>query len=70
VSKRAEVAAPRRALNKTEQTKASAEAPTKRLTVDIPESLHTRIRVACARNKLQMKELVVQGIDRVLEQYE
>jgi len=61
---------PRRASDKIQEAKPAVDEPTKPLTVDIPESLHTRIRVACARNKLQMKELVMEGINRVFEQYE
>jgi hypothetical protein len=36
---------------------ASAE-PTKRLTVDLPESLHTRIKLACAANHQKMADAV------------
>ena len=36
---------------------ASAE-PTKQLTVDLPESLHTRIKLACAANHQKMADAV------------
>jgi hypothetical protein len=32
--------------------------PTRRLTVDIPESLHTRIKLACAANRQKMADAV------------
>ena len=39
--------------------KADAPAePTKRLTVDLPESLHTRIKLACATNHQKMADAV------------
>jgi hypothetical protein len=48
----------------------AADEPTKRLTIDIPESLHTRIKVTCARNKLRMNTMFMEGLNRVLAQYE
>jgi hypothetical protein len=32
--------------------------PTKRLTVDIPESLHTRIKLGCVANRQKMADAV------------
>lgn len=70
MSKRAALAAPRRVPERLVGTKPSEDEPTKRLTVDIPESLHTRIKVACARNKVKMNTLVMEGLNRALSQYE
>lgn len=70
MGKRAAAAPPRRAPERLAGAKRPADEQTKRLTVDIPESLHTRIKIACARNKLKMKALVMEGLNRALEQYE
>jgi hypothetical protein len=32
--------------------------PLKRLTIDIPESLHTRIKTACAANRRKMTDAI------------
>lgn len=37
---------------------AVAEEPMKRLTIDIPESLHTRIKLSCVANRQKMAEAV------------
>jgi hypothetical protein len=34
------------------------DVPMKRLTIDIPESLHTRIKIACAANRQKMADAV------------
>ena len=34
------------------------DVPTKRLTVDVPEDLHRRIKVDCARNGVQISDVV------------
>jgi predicted HicB family RNase H-like nuclease len=70
MSKRGVLAAPRSAPDNFVGAKAALDEPTKRLTLDIPEGLHTRIKVACARNKLKMNTMVMEGLNRVLEQYE
>jgi hypothetical protein len=44
--------------------------PKVRLTVDVPESLHTRIKTICERNKLKMNALILEGVHRALEHYE
>jgi hypothetical protein len=44
--------------------------PKVRLTVDVPESLHTRIKAACVRNELKMNALILEGVHRALEHYE
>ena len=44
--------------------------PKVRLTVDAPESPDTRIKVVCARNKLKMNALILEGVHRALEHYE
>jgi predicted HicB family RNase H-like nuclease len=44
--------------------------PKVRLTVDVPESLHARIKIACARNELKMNALILEGVHRALERYE
>ncbi len=37
---------------------AKVEGPTKRLTVDIPEELHRRIKVQCAMKDIQISDVV------------
>ena len=44
--------------------------PKVRLTVDVHESLDTRIKIVCARNKLKMNALILEGVHRALEHYE
>ena len=44
--------------------------PKVRLTVDVPESLHIRIKAACARSELKMNALILEGVHRALEHYE
>ena len=44
--------------------------PKVRLTVDVPESVHTRIKIACLRNELKMNALILEGVHRALERYE
>jgi predicted HicB family RNase H-like nuclease len=44
--------------------------PKVRLTVDVPESLHARIKIACARNEFKMNALILEGVHRALERYE
>jgi hypothetical protein len=38
--------------------------PTKRLTIDIPLSLHTRIKSQCALQNLQMADVIRQMLER------
>jgi hypothetical protein len=38
--------------------------PKVRLTVDVPEGLHTRIKATCQRNKLKMNVLILEGVHR------
>jgi hypothetical protein len=35
-----------------------AAEPMKRLTIDVPESLHTRIKISCVTNKQKMADVV------------
>jgi hypothetical protein len=44
--------------------------PKVRLSVDVPESLDSRIKAVCARNKLKMNALILEGVHRALEHYE
>jgi hypothetical protein len=44
--------------------------PKVRLTVDVPEGLHTRIKTTCERNKLKVNVLILEGVHRALEHYE
>jgi hypothetical protein len=37
---------------------AASEEPVKRLTIDIPESLHTRIKISCAASHQKMSDAV------------
>jgi len=48
---------------------AVTDEPMKRLTVDVPESLHTEIKVVCAHRKLKMNALVMDGLRRALDHY-
>ena len=45
-------------------------ASMKRLTVDIPEILHTQIKVTCARHKLKINTLVMDGVRHELARYQ
>jgi ParG len=50
--------------------KAAAEAvpapagPMKRLTIDVSEDLHTRLKVGCARRRLKMADMLRELLDR------
>jgi hypothetical protein len=74
MNKRVAMAPPRRTPEdwvKQEPAPAPASTePQKRLTIDVPESLHTRIKITCARNKLKMNALILEGVHRALEHYE
>lgn len=39
-------------------TAPKAETPTKRLTIDVPEDLHRRMKVRCASDGTQMSDVV------------
>ena len=41
-----------------EKAPAKVEGPTKRLTVDVPEDLHRRIKVQCAMKDTQISDVV------------
>jgi ParG protein len=63
VAKKVQIAPPREVTTQDEwvSRKPKPEAPTepmKRLTVDIPESLHTRIKLACVANRQKMADAV------------
>lgn len=42
----------------TEKPAAKPDLPTKRLTVDVPEDLHRRIKVQCAMKDTQISDVV------------
>jgi len=42
---------------------ASAAEPVKRLTIDVPESLHTRIKLSCVQNRQNMADAVRQLLE-------
>jgi hypothetical protein len=44
--------------------------PKVRLTVDVPEGVHTRIKTTCERHNLKMNALILEGVHRALEHYE
>lgn len=48
----------------TEPQIAVKEEKQKRLTVDMPEALHTRYKIACTRNGLKMNDDIRQFIER------
>jgi hypothetical protein len=62
MSKRVTIAHPRQPVSADDWVKqkpaAAAAEPMKRLTIDIPESLHTRIKIACAANRQNMADKV------------
>jgi hypothetical protein len=64
VAKKVQIAHPREVTHdewvtrKSEPVSAKPVEPLKRLTVDIPEGLHTRIKLACVANKQKMTEAI------------
>jgi hypothetical protein len=64
VAKKVQVAHPREVTHeewvarKSESAPERAAEPPKRLTVDIPESLHTRIKLACVANRQKMTDAI------------
>lgn len=53
----------------TDMTRETGEKePTTRFTVDLPDSLHRRFKVAAAEDNQSMKDLMVAALERYLEQ--
>lgn len=53
----------------TEMTRETGKKePTTRFTVDLPDSLHQRFKVAAAEDNDTMKDLMVKALERYLEQ--
>ena len=44
--------------------------PTRRVSIDIPESLHTRFKVACAKTRNKMSPEIVAFIERRVQELE
>ena len=47
-----------------------AEEPTKRLSVDLPESLHTRFKVACTKARAKMAGEIIEMIEKRTKELE
>ena len=43
---------------------ASPAEPMKRFTIDVPESLHTRIKIGCASRKAKMADVIRELLER------
>ena len=46
------------------QARAGAGEPTKRLTIDVPLGLHTRIKTQCAMRGVQMADVIRDLLDK------
>lgn len=46
------------------------EEPTKRVSIDVPESLHTRFKVACAKSRAKMAPEIIAFIERRVQELE
>ena len=44
--------------------------PTRRVSIDIPESLHTRFKVACAKTRNKMAPEIIAFIERRVQELE
>lgn len=44
--------------------------PTRRLSIDLPESLHTRFKVACAKTRAKMAPEIIAFIEKRVEELE
>jgi hypothetical protein len=71
VAKRVTVAQPRPVptaddwvAQKTEPEVSAPPAPVKRITVDVSEDLHTRIKVGCAAARVKMADAVREVLER------
>lgn len=51
-------------------TDKEASEPTKRVSIDVPESLHTRFKVACAKSRAKMGPEIVAFIERRTQELE
>ena len=45
-------------------TDKQSDEPVKRISIDVPESLHTRFKVACAKTKSKMAPEIIAFIER------
>jgi hypothetical protein len=43
---------------------AAPAEPMKRFTIDVPESLHTRIKIGCAKRKAKMADVIRELLER------
>ena len=46
------------------------DEPTKRVSIDVPESLHTRFKVACAKARAKMAPEIIAFIERRTQELE
>ena len=46
------------------------DEPTKRLSIDVPESLHTRFKVACAKSQIKMAPEIIAFMERRIAELE
>ncbi|MDD9911112.1 MAG: plasmid partition protein ParG [Ahrensia sp.] len=51
-------------------TDQKADEPVKRVSIDVPESLHTRFKVACAKAKSKMAPEIIAFIERRVTELE
>lgn len=51
-------------------TDKAQDEPLKRLAVNVPESLHTRYKVACARAKIKMAPEIITFIEKRVKELE
>ncbi len=51
-------------------TDKKADEPVKRVSIDVPESLHTRFKVACAKTKIKMAPEIIAFIERRVSELE
>ncbi len=42
----------------------------KKLIVTIPDDLHTRLKIAAAKNRITIKDIVISGVTHELAKYE
>lgn len=50
----------------SEALKAAAAEASKRLNIQIPESLHAKIKIAAAKRGVTMQELVIEAVNEAL----
>lgn len=56
----------------TDQTgkEQTQDEPTRRLSIDVPESLHTRFKVACAKTRAKMAPEIIAFIEKRVRELE